>query len=296
MPDSKRFLHPEAIKRIARMDLRARQVVEGYLSGMHRSPHFGQSVEFRQHRQYTPGDDLRHVDWQVWARQDRLYIKQYESDEKMQVNLLVDISNSMTFGNGHLNKFEYGATIAVCLAYLAIRNQDSVGCMTFDNEIRNRLRPMSNKSQLHAIMSVLDAATLESKTDMTKILGNAAESLTKRGMVILISDLLSDSAATLKSLRLLTQRGHDVLVFHVMDDEEIDFPFTGPTKFQDMESDTTVNCNPKALKAGYLDALNEFLDELRRGCAKSAIQYALVKTGDSLDAVLAQFLSARMAM
>ena len=296
MPDSKRFLHPEAIKRIARMDLRARQVVEGYLSGMHRSPHFGQSVEFRQHRQYTPGDDLRHVDWQVWARQDRLYIKQYESDEKMQVNLLVDISNSMTFGNGHLNKFEYGATIAVCLAYLAIRNQDSVGCMTFDNEIRNRLRPMSGKNQLHSIMSVLDAASLESKTDMTKILSSAAGSLTKRGMVILISDLLSDSAATLKSLRLLTQHGHDVLVFHVMDDEEIDFPFTGPTKFQDMESDTTVNCNPKALKAGYLTALNEFLDELRRGCAKSAVQYALVKTGDPLDAVLAQFLSARMAM
>jgi len=170
----------------------------------------------------------------------------------MQVNLLVDISNSMTFGNGHLNKFEYGATIAVCLAYLAIRNQDSVGCMTFDNEIRNRLRPMSSKNQLHSIMSVLDAASLESKTDMTKILGNAAESLTKRGMVILISDLLSDST------------------------EEIDFPFTGPTKFQDMESDTTVNCNPKALKAGYLTALNEFLDQLRRGCAKSAVQYALV--------------------
>jgi len=188
MHDSKRFLHPEAIKRIAR-----------------------------------PGDDLRHVDWQVWARQDRLYIKQYESDEKMQVNLLVDISNSMTFGSGHLNKFEYGATIAVCLAYLAIRNQDSVGCITFDDQIRNRLRPMSSKNQLHSIMSVLNAASLESKTDMTKILGNAAESLTKRGMVILISDLLSDTKATLKSLRLLTQRGHDVLVFHVMDDEEIDF-------------------------------------------------------------------------
>ena len=296
MPDSKRFLHPEAIKRIARMDLRARQVVEGYLSGMHRSPHFGQSVEFRQHRQYTLGDDLRHVDWKVWARQDRLYIKQYESEEKMQVNLLVDISNSMTFGNGHLNKFEYGATIAACLAYLAIRNQDSVGCMTFDNKIRNRLRPMSSKGQLQSIVSVLDAASLKSKTDMTKILSTAAESFTKRGMVILVSDLLSDTAKTLKSLRLLTQRGHDVLVFHVMDDDEIDFPYTGPTQFEGMESDASVNCNPKALKAGYLSALNEFLDELRRGCAKSAIQYALIKTGDPLDAALAQFLAARMAM
>ncbi len=263
---------------------------------MHRSPHFGQSVEFRQHRQYTPGDDLRHVDWQVWARQDRLYIKQYESDEKMQVNLLVDISNSMTFGQGHLNKFEYGATIGVCLAYLALRNQDSVGCLTFDNQIRNRLKPMSNKNQLHSIIRVLDAASPESKTDMVKILSDAAGTLSKRGMVVLISDLLSDTAGTLKSLRLLTQRGQDVLVFHVMDDQEIDFPFTGPTRFEDMESDTTVNCNPKALKAGYLSALNEFLKDLRRGCAKSAIQYALVKTGDPLDAVLAEFLSARMAM
>ena len=296
MPDSKRFLHPEAIKRIARMDLRARQVVEGYLSGMHRSPHFGQSVEFRQHRQYTPGDDLRHIDWQVWARQDRLYVKQYESDEKMQVNLLVDISNSMTFGKGHLNKFEYAATIAVSLAYLALRNQDSVGLMTFDSQIQNRLRPLSRKDQLQAIMTALDAASLESKTDMSKILNSAAESLNKKGMVILVSDMLSDIQATLKSLRSLTQRGHEILLFHVMDDQELEFSFTGPTKFEDMESDTTVSCNPKALKAGYLTALNEFLDEIRRGCAKAGIQYALVRTSHPMDAVLAEFLSARMAV
>ena len=296
MPDSRRFLHPEAIKRIARMDLRARHVVEGYLSGMHRSPHFGQSVEFRQHRQYTPGDDLRHVDWQVWARQDRLYIKQYESDEKMQVNLLVDISNSMTFGSGHLNKFEYGATIAVSLAYLALKNQDSVGCVTFDSQIRDRLRPMSRKNQLQSIMTVLNAATLEKKTDLNQIFQRTAEAFPKRGMMVVVSDLLSDVEATLKGLRLLAQRGHDVLVFHVMDDQEVDFPFTGPTKFEDMESDVTLNCNPKALRAGYLEALQTFLDDLRHGCAKSAIQYALVKTGDPLDAVMAEFLSARMGM
>ena len=296
MPDSKRFLHPEAIKRIARMDLRARHVVEGYLSGMHRSPHFGQSVEFRQHRQYTPGDDLRHVDWQVWARQDRLYIKQYESDEKMQVNLLVDVSNSMTFGSGHLNKFDYGATIAVSLAYLALKNQDSVGCVTFDSQIRDRLRPMSRKNQLQSIMTVLNAATLEKKTDLNHIFQTTAEAFPKRGMMVVVSDLLSDVEATLKGLRLLAQRGHDVLVFHVMDDEEVDFPFTGPTKFEDMESDVTLNCNPKALRAGYLEALQTFLDDLRHGCAKSAIQYALVKTGDPLDAVIAEFLSARMGM
>ena len=294
MSDSKRFLHPEAIKRIARMDLRARHIVEGFLSGMHRSPHFGQSVEFRQHREYTPGDDLRHVDWQVWARQDRLYVKQFESDTNMRVNLLVDVSNSMDYGDGALTKFEYAATIAVSLTYLVLKQQDAIGCLTFDAAVRARIQTLSRKSQMQSIMQALQTTEPANKTDLSSIFKQAAEIFPKRGMMIVISDLLSDVQQTLKGLRLLRQRGHDVLLLHVMDNDEIDFPFSGPTKFEDLESDTKLACNPKALREGYLESLEEFLTNVRRGCAKAAVDYALVKTSDSLDAALAKFLSSRM--
>ncbi len=294
MPDSKRFLHPEAIKRIARMDLRARHVVEGFLSGKHRSPHFGQSVEFRQHREYAPGDDLRHVDWQVWARQDRLYVKQYESDTNMRVNLLVDVSNSMNYGKGAFSKFEYAATIAVSLTYLVLKQQDAIGCLTFDAAVRERIQTLSRKTQMQAIMNALQSTQPANKTDLSGIFKQAAETFPKRGMMVVVSDLLSDVELTLKGLRLLRQRGHDVLLFHVMDDDELDFPFTGPTRFEGLESETKLACNPKALREGYLESLEEFLNSLRRGCAQSAVDYALVKTSDSIDAVLASFLSSRM--
>jgi uncharacterized protein (DUF58 family) len=295
MPDSKRYLHPDAIKRIARLDLRAQHIVEGFLSGMHRSPHFGQSVEFLQHREYTPGDDLRHVDWQVWARQDRLYVKQFEEDTNMRVNLLVDVSKSMKYGTGALNKFDYGATVAASLAFLILKQQDAVGCMTFDDQVRARIPTLSKKTQLNSIIESLSSESPENKTDLADIFVKAAETYPRRGMMIVISDLFGDVEATLKGLRLLRQRGHDVLVFHILDDDEIEFPFSGSTRFKDLESDTRLNCNPKSLREGYLEALNEFLTEVRRGCAKSSIDYQLIKTSDPLDAALAQFLSNRMA-
>ncbi|MFK7768589.1 MAG: DUF58 domain-containing protein [Mariniblastus sp.] len=295
MPDSKRFLHPEAIKRIARLDLRAQHIVEGFLSGMHRSPHFGQSVEFLQHREYTPGDDLRHVDWQVWARQDRLYVKQFEEDTNMRVNLLVDISKSMKYGNGPLNKYEYAATIATSLAFLVLKNQDAVGCLAFDDKARAKVQTLSKRTQLMTIIQSLEVNEPADKTDLARIFLEAAETYPRRGMMIVISDLFGDVEATMRGLRVLRQRGHDVLVLHVLDDDELEFPFTGPTRFEDLESPTRLNCNPKALRDGYLEELNKFLDEVRRECAKSAIDYALIKTSDPLDAALAQFLSRRMA-
>lgn len=295
MPDSKRFLHPEAIKRISRLDLRAQHIVEGFLSGMHRSPYFGQSVEFLQHREYAAGDDLRHVDWKVWARQDRLYIKQFEEDTNMRVNLLVDVSSSMAYGDGHLNKYQYAATIATSLAFLILKHQDAVGCMTFDDKVRAKIQTLSKRTQLASIIQSLNVNEPKDKTDLENIFLQAAETYPRRGMMIVVSDLFGDVSATMKGLRLLRQRGHDVLVFHVMDDDELEFPFTGPTRFEDMESETRLNCNPKALREGYLEALRDFLDEVRRECAKNAIDYALVKTSDPMDAVLAQFLSRRMA-
>lgn len=295
MPDSKNFLHPEALKRIARLDLRAEHIVEGFLSGSHRSPYFGQSVEFLQHRQYVPGDDLRHVDWQVWARHDRLYVKQFEEDTNMRVNLVVDVSNSMDYGRGAFNKFEYAATIATSLAFLILKNQDAVGCLTFDSQVRSKLPTLSKRTQLNAIIADLEKTKPADKTDLKKIFNEAAETYPRRGMMIVVSDFFGDVESTLKGLRVLRQRGHDVLVFHILDDDELDFPFNGSTRFEDMESDVKLNCNPKALREGYLEELNVFLDDMRRGCAKAAIDYALVRTSDPLDAVLAEYLSRRMA-
>ena len=295
MPDSKRFLHPEAIKRISRLDLRAQHIVEGFLSGMHRSPYFGQSVEFLQHREYVPGDDLRHVDWQVWARQDRLYVKQFEEDTNMQCYLLVDVSNSMKYGRGPLNKYEYACTIAASLAFLILKQQDAVGCLTFDDNVRARIPVLSKRNHLTSVLRSLDINRPADKTNLHDIFKTAAEIFPSKGMMIVVSDLFGDTSATLRGLKLLRQRGHDVLVFHVMDDDELDFPFAGPTRFEDLESDTRLNCNPNALRNGYLEAVGEFLSDLKRGSATAAIDYALTRTSDPLDAVLAQFLSRRMA-
>lgn len=295
-PDSKRFLHPEAIKRISRMELRARHVVEGFLSGMHRSPYFGQSVEFLQHREYTTGDDLRHLDWKVWAKQERYYIKQFEEETNMRVTLLMDCSNSMLYGSGAMNKFEYGATIAVSLAYLILRQQDAVGCVTFDEGVRVTIPVRSKRTHLMSIIKSLEVTEPKDKTDVGQILKQVAENYPRRGMIVLISDLLIPRPSLFRSLKLLRKRGHDVLVFHVMDDDEIDFPFSGPTRFEGMEIPDHLACNPRALREGYLEALNAYLDELRRGCAKNTVDYALIRTSDPLDAVLAKYLSSRLGM
>ena len=264
MPASKKYLHPEAISRIARLELRARHVVEGFLSGMHRSPYFGQSVEFLEHREYTPGDDLRHVDWKVWAKQDRYYVKQFEEDTNLRATLLIDISASMRYGRGPLNKYDYAATVATSLAYLLLRQQDAVGCVTFDSELRAVVPQRARHNHLHSIIQALGRVTPSNKTDLAPILAQVAETYPRRGLMIVVSDLLTDRTALFKGLRLLRQRGHDVLVLHVMDDDELDFPFDGTTRFEGLESPDALNCNPRALREGYLTSLQRFLDQVPR--------------------------------
>jgi uncharacterized protein (DUF58 family) len=262
---------------------------------MHRSPYFGQSVEFLQHRQYAPGDDLRHVDWKVWAKQDKLYVKQFEEDTNMRCTLLVDVSASMQYGDGPLNKYEYAATVATSLAYLLLKQHDTVSCIAFDESIRARTPLRSTQAHLKAIVKALDASDPKNKTDAGAILREVAEVSPRRGMVTVVSDLLGDVDSTLRGLRLLRQRGHDVLVIHIMDDDELEFPFEGPTRFEGLELPQHLTCNPRALREGYLAALERFLTSLRRGCAKDAIDYALVRTSEPLDAALAAFLCRRVA-
>ncbi len=293
--DPRRFLHPETIARIGRLDLRARQVVEGFITGLHKSRFFGHSVEFVQHRDYVPGDDIRHLDWKVWAKADRYYIKQFEAETNLRCTLVVDVSESMQYGRGPMSKYEYGCTIAACLAYLILRQQDSAGLVTFDSHVRHILPARSAQNQLDAIIKAMDVSRPREKTDLRAIMARVAETMPSRGMVVIISDLLTDREPLFKGLEMLRHRKHDVLLFHVMDDDEIDFPFAGTTRFEGMEELPNLLCDPRALRDGYIDALNEFLVEVRRGATRIGVDYALIKTSDYLDAVLSKYLHHRMA-
>jgi uncharacterized protein (DUF58 family) len=294
--DPRRFLHPETIARISRLDLRARHVVEGFISGMHRSPFFGHSVEFVQHREYVAGDDIRHLDWKVWSKTDRFYIKQFEEETNLRCNFVIDVSESMHYGRGPLNKYNYGCTIAACLAYLVLRQQDSAGLITFDSAVRQIVPTRSQQTHLDALIKAMDISRPREKTDIEKILRRVAETVTSRGMIVVVSDLLIDRESLFRGLELLRHKRHDVLVFHVMDDDELGFPFVGTTRFEGMEELPILTCDPRALREGYLEALEEYLVEVRRGCARQGIDYALVRTSDYIDAVLSKFLHHRQAL
>jgi uncharacterized protein (DUF58 family) len=319
MNDNK-FFHPETLKRISRLDLRARRVVEGFLSGMHKSRHFGNSVEFRQHRQYTSGDDLRSVDWKIWAKQDRLYVKQYEVDTNMRVTLLVDVSQSMRYGDGSMNKYEYACTVATSLAYLAIRQQDAVGCITFDKNARNIVPTKMKRSHLTAISDVMfraapirgtksatsDAAG-EGKVELADLLANVkdsqpdignamreiAETIRANSLVVVLSDLLMQRDGLFKGLRYLRSRGHDIMVMHILDDVEIDFTLGGATRFEGLELPVQIRCDPRMLRDGYIKAIKAYLEEVQQGCSKLLCDYSLFRTSTPLDAAIAAYLSRR---
>jgi uncharacterized protein (DUF58 family) len=294
--DPRRFLHPETVARISRLDLRARQVVEGFISGMHKSPFFGHSVEFVQHREYVPGDDIRHLDWKVWSKTNRFYIKQYEAETNLRATLVVDVSESMQYGRGALNKYEYACTAAACLGYLLTRQQDAVGLVTFDSDVRKVLPPRSSQLHLSAMLDAMNVSRPKQKTDPEKILRRVAEAAHGRGMIIIVSDFLVDREPLMRGLEMLRHARHDVMVFHVMDDDELTLPFTGMTRFEGMEELPHLMCDPRALRDGYLQALEEYLVEVRRGCSKLGIDYTLIKTSDYLDAVLSRFLYRRVAL
>jgi len=295
--DPRRFLDPKSISRISRLELRAKNVVEGFISGMHRSPFFGHSVEFVQHRDYTAGDDIRHLDWKVWSKTDKFYIKQYEEETNLRCTLVVDVSNSMHYGQGPLNKYEYGCTVAACLGYMLLRQQDAVGLMTFDEHIRQVVPARSQQTHADAIVKAMHVSRPRDKTNIEGVLRRVAEEVAGRGMIVIISDLLVDREPLFRGLEMLRHGRHDVLVFHILDEDEVKFPFTGTTKFEDMEiTEQELLCDPRSLRDGYLAALEEYLVEVRRGCARKGIDYMLVNTSEYLDAVLSKFLHHRMAM
>ncbi len=293
--ESKNYLDPKVLDSIKKLELRARLVVEGFVSGMHESPYRGFSVEFAQHREYVPGDDIRFVDWKVYAKSDRIYIKEFEEETNVKAHLFVDQSESMSYGQER-SKFDYAATCAAALAFLIQQQSDAVSLTLFDEAITSQLVPSNSRAQLASIMHRLEEAKPTGKTKVASILHEMAGRITKRGVVILFSDLFDDPDAILAGIRHLRHRGHDVLVFHVLDHDEVEFPFERMTMFEGLEAMPELLADPKSLRDAYLAEIQAFEQKMRRGCLAMRVDYQRIVTRQHLDIALTTYLAKRAAM
>lgn len=288
-----RYLDPKVLARIGSLDLKARTVVEGVLSGLHRSPKRGYSVEFAEYRQYLPGDALATIDWKVYARSDRHYVKKFEEDTNLDCHLLVDISGSMAYGSHGVTKRDYACYLAASLAYLTHRQRDAVGLIAFDETIVQRQPPSARASHLRAVLLGLERLPQGAKTNVAKPLGDLAKVLAKRGLVVVISDLLDEPAGVIQGLRHLRQRGTDVIVFHVLDPQELHFAFADVARFRDVESASEVFADPAAVRGDYLAAVGGFIDTYKQQLGGAGIDYHLLDTSTPLDLALVAYLKAR---
>lgn len=291
MGSQEKYLRPEVIRQVKRLDLRAKFIVEGFLSGLHSSPFHGFSAEFSEHRKYSPGDDMSQIDWQVYARTDRYFVKKFEAETNLTGFLVMDLSASMDFTyQQELTKFEYGICLAAALAYMMIQQSDSVGLVTFDTKVRQSLPPRSRKTQLSAILALLANLRPTGETNIAAALQQVASMIRHKSLVILFSDLLTEPERVLKGLYQLKHRGNDVIVFHILDAAEVDFPFRGMVEFLDKESPERLIVDSDGIRADYLEALAEFRGNYRKECAIAGIDYVPVHTGMQFDRALMSYL------
>lgn len=295
--ESPSSLDPRTLAKLKGLHLRARHIVEGYVSGLHRSPYHGFSIEFAEHREYAPGDDLRYVDWKVFGRTDKFYLKQYEDETNLLCYLVLDVSESMTYRSNPaaLSKLEYAQALAASVAWLVLEQQDATGLVTFDSQIRTLLRPASNSSHLKQMIQVMETVIPGNKTAAGPIFHELAERLKKRGVVMILSDFFDNVKSLLAGLKHFHHRRHDVVLLHVLDPAELDFPFQRPTQFQGLEEFPDVMTDPQALRRAYLKELGAFQQALREGCRTMNMDYELMRTDRPLDAALRSFLAGRMA-
>ena len=289
-----RFLDPAVIARLGSMELKARTVVEGFLSGLHRSPYKGFSVEFAEYRQYLPGDDLSTLDWKVYARTDRHYVKKFEEETNLDCHVLLDVSASMAYrGAAAMTKVEYGSVLAASLAYLMHRQRDATGLIEFDDRIRRRLPASARPGHLHAILLALDKVAPGARSDVGRPLHQLAEALGKRSLVVLISDLLDDPENIVRGLKHLRFRGTDVIVFQVLDPHEIQFPFRGAARFTDVESDDVVTADPERVRESYLAAMASLRARYEKELRGAGIDFLSLDTSKPLDFALLAYLDTR---
>jgi len=290
----KSYFDPQVLASISNLYLRARWVVEGIMSGVHRSRAKGFSVEFEEHREYSPGDEIRRIDWKALGKFDRYFIKEYEDETNLRAYLLLDTSGSMDYASNGVTKFDYGCTLAASLAYLILKQQDAAGLVTFSNRIESFIPPKAKRDYLTQILHALENRGPGGETNVSRILEEIAGQIKRRGLVILVSDLLDDPEPILKGLRLFRFKGNDVIVFHLLDQAELDLPFDGNILFEDLEqANLKVVADPRAIRKTYQEVVREFVSDMRKQCRDNAIDYQLISTSTPLDQALASYLSWR---
>jgi uncharacterized protein (DUF58 family) len=294
MASAEKYLRPEVIRQVARLDLRAKFIIEGFLTGLHASPFHGFSVEFSEHREYVPGDDLKAIDWNVYAKTEKYYIKKFEAETNMTGYLVMDLSESMAWTyRQELTKFEYGICLAAALGYLMIHQQDPVGLITFDTAIRTSLPPRSKRSHLGSILALLANLKPTGETDVTHCIHQLAAMIKNKSLIMLFSDLLTDPEPLLQSLYHLRHCGHEVILFHVLDEAEAKFPFDGMIEFEDVESHDKLTLDAKGIRDDYLGALKEHCEKIKDEATKANIDYVGMDTSVSFDKALLEYLIQR---
>jgi uncharacterized protein (DUF58 family) len=292
------YLRPDVIQEVLRLDLKARFIVEGFISGLHDSPYYGFSSEFSEHRKYTSGDDLKHIDWNVFARTDKLYIKRFEAETNLDCHVVLDCSESMAYSHGReMTKLEYGICMAAALGYMMVHQQDNVGLITFDDELTDIVPARSKRSHLAVLLGVLVGSLRHRPSRVAQCLHRVADVLRKRGVVIIFSDLIpaegEEQRDVVDGLRHIRYRGHDVICFQLLDHAEVAFPFEGPTRFIDVESLRALRADPEAVAATYRRELSAFVERYRSACQEDRMDFVQVDTAESFDRVLLGFLRAR---
>jgi uncharacterized protein (DUF58 family) len=292
------YLDPEALSRLKNLSLAARRVVEGYFAGLHKSPHKGFSIEFAEHREYTPGIDPRHIDWRVYGRRDKLYVKQYEEETSLRCHLLLDKSASMAYKSDGtaMTKLEYASYLAASLAYLVAFQHDAAGLVTYDAAVRDRIPPRQGPGHLRLLMEKLEQTRAGGETTLADTFHQLAETLKRRALVIVLSDLFDDPAALVGALKHFRHKKHEVIVFQVLDPAEVTFPFDDVTRIEDMETAREISSDPRAFRRQYLDQLTRFLDAIRAGCQAAQIDYVVAQTDKRFDLFLGTYLARRQAM
>ena len=293
----KRFVDPDGLDRVSRMELVARHVVEGFLSGRHPSPYHGSSVEYADHRPYTMGDEIRSLDWKLLAKTDKYYVKLFQDQTNLRCTILLDISRSMTFAaEERLSKLEYGSFLAVALGYLMLRQNDAVGLALVDNELRHYLPARSTASHFRLMIDLLETTGSRHESRMGPVMHELAGLLKRRGLIIIISDLLDDVDTLLDALSHFRFRKHEVIVLHVMDPHELSFPYEKIMRFRNIEDTSMIVTNPTHVQRKYLERLHSFLDTVKAGCLERQVSYELAGTDTSWDATLSAYLGKRSRM
>jgi uncharacterized protein (DUF58 family) len=288
-----KFFDPDGLSKLGNLELVARQVVEGFLTGRHRSPYHGFSVEYLDHRPYVPGDEMRSLDWKILARTDKYHVKLFQDETNLRATILLDCSKSMAFQSGKVSKLQWGSYLAAALTHLLLRQNDAVGLVLFDSAVRTYLPPKARPTQFRRVLELLEPEPAANDTDVGAVLHDVAERVRKRGLVIVISDLIDDVDKVAGGLQHFRHNGHEVVVFHVMDDAELTFPYDRLTRFKDMEGAGRVVANAKTLRSRYLTRIQQFLEGVKAACFERDISYLFANTNEGYDHFLAAYLEKR---